>query len=119
MIRAKTIQQKQKLRLKRKKSLRAKIFGTNETPRVSVFKSNKYIYAQAINDEKSITICSADSRALKIALNKESAKQVGAKLAEQLKANNISRVVFDRNGYKYHGVIASLADAIRDNNIQL
>jgi large subunit ribosomal protein L18 len=118
MIRAKAIKQKQKLRLKRKRRVRGKIFGNEQIPRVSIFKSNKYVYAQVINDDKGITLCSADSRKLGT-VSKDIATKVGEQLAEKMKKSKIQTVVFDRNGYNYHGVVASFADALRDNGIKL
>lgn len=118
MIRAKAIKQKLKLRLKRKRKTRGKIFGSEITPRVSIFKSNKCIYAQVIDDEKGTTICSADSRKVG-SVSKEVATKVGIDLAGKLKKAKIGTVVFDKNGYKYHGVVASFADAIRDNGIKI
>lgn len=118
MIRAKAIKQKQKLRLKRKRKIRGKIFGITVNPRVSIFKSNKYVYAQAIDDSKGITICSSNSKSIG-KMNKEVSAKVGADLADKLKKAKIDTVLFDRNGYKYHGVVASFADALRDNGIKL
>ena len=118
MIRAKAIKQKNKLSLKRKKSIRGKIFGNEQRPRLSIFKSNKYVYAQVIDDEKGVTICSSDSRKIG-KVSKEIATKVASELADKMKKNKIQTVVFDRNGYNYHGVVASFADALRDNGIKL
>ena len=106
-------------RAKRKARVRGKIFGTAEKPRVSIFRSNKHIYAQAIDDNAGATLAYADGRKMGLNANKEAAKQVGAALAEQMKAKGIEVAVFDRNGYIYHGVVAAFADALRENGIKL
>ena len=74
---------------------------------------------QAIDDETNRTLCGADSRQLKIGVNKQSATQLGESMAKALQEQKITQVVFDRNGYKYHGVVAALADAIRANKIRI
>jgi len=119
MSRAKDLVKKNSLRLRRKKRVRGNISGTTELPRLSIFKSNKYFYAQAINDVDGTTVASVDSRALKLSVNKENVVKVAATMAETLKSKNIESVVYDRNGYLYHGVVASFADALRDNGIKL
>jgi large subunit ribosomal protein L18 len=119
MSKAKTIANKNLQRLRRKRRIRASINGTELRPRVSVFKSNKYFYAQAIDDVNAHTLASVDGRKLKLNANKESAIKLGAEMAKSLSAKNISEVVFDRNGYLYHGVVAAFADALRDNGIKL
>ncbi len=119
MSRAKDLLKRDALRIRRKKRVRGKISGTAETPRLTVFKSNKYFYAQAIDDVAGTTLASVDSRALKITVNKENVVKVAATMAETLKSKNIETVVFDKNGYLYHGVVASFADALRDNGIKL
>jgi len=119
MSRAKDLVKRNALRLRRKKRVRGKISGIAEMPRLSIFKSNKYFYAQAIDDVAGITLASVDSRALKLPVSKENVVKVAAILAETLKSKNIESIVFDRNGYLYHGVVASFADALRDNGIKL
>jgi len=119
MSRAKDLAKKNALRLRRKRRVRGNISGTAEMPRLSIFKSNKYFYAQAINDVTGNTVAAVDSRALKLSVNKENVVKVAATLAETLKSKDITSVVFDRNGYLYHGVVASFADALRDNGIKL
>ncbi|MEA3554350.1 MAG: 50S ribosomal protein L18 [Campylobacterota bacterium] len=119
MSRAKDLAKKNALRLRRKRRVRGNISGTTEMPRLSIFKSNKYFYAQAINDVTSNTVAAVDSRALKLSVNKENVGKVAAAMAETLKSKNIESVVFDRNGYLYHGVVATFADALRDNGIKL
>ena len=119
MSRAKEIAKKNALRIKRKRRVRGNISGTAEKPRVSVFKSNKYVSAQAIDDVAGVTLASIDSKVLGLSANIENAKKVAAEFANNLKAKNIDTVVFDRNGYLYHGVVAAFADALRENGIKL
>jgi large subunit ribosomal protein L18 len=119
MSRAKDLAKKNSLRLRRKRRVRGKINGTIEMPRLSVFKSNKYFYAQAINDVDNVTLASVSSKAMNLTVNKENVVKVAAQMAENLKANKIEAVVFDKNGYLYHGVISAFADALRDNGIKL
>ena len=119
MSRAKDLAKKNSLRLRRKRRVRGKINGTIEMPRLSVFKSNKYFYAQAIYDVDNVTLASVSSKAMNLTVNKENVVKVAAQMAENLKANKIEAVVFDKNGYLYHGVISAFADALRDNGIKL
>jgi len=119
MSRAKDLVKKNALRARRKRRVRGNISGSSECPRLTVFKSNKYFYAQAIDDVAGNTLAAADSRALKLSVSRENVAQVAAKMAENLKAKNIETVVFDRNGYLYHGVVAAFADALRSNGIKL
>ena len=119
MSREKDIAKKNALRIKRKKRVRGNIFGTADKPRVSIFKSNKYVSAQAINDVEGVTLAAVSSKAMGLNVNKENAIKVAAQLAENLKAAGIEKVVFDRNGYLYHGVVAAFADALRENGIKL
>jgi large subunit ribosomal protein L18 len=119
MSRAKDLAKKNALRARRKRRVRGKISGCAERPRLTVFKSNKYFYAQAIDDIAGATLASADSRALKLSVSRESVAQVAATMAENLKAKNIETVVFDKNGYLYHGVVAAFAEALRANGIKL
>jgi large subunit ribosomal protein L18 len=102
--------------------IRENIIGTSETPRLNVFRSNKNIFAQIIDDEKGITLVSASSldKDLKIenGSNIEAAKVVGKAIALQAKKAKITKVVFDRGGYLYHGRVAALADAARENGLE-
>ncbi|MCV6608956.1 MAG: 50S ribosomal protein L18 [Campylobacterales bacterium] len=106
-------------RLRRKKRIRAKISGTVEMPRVSIFKSNRSLYLQAIDDVNGVTLASFDGAKEGVKSNKEGAKQAAVKFAEVLKAKKIENVVFDRNGYVYHGVVAAFADELRNQSIKL
>ena len=119
MSRIKDLAKKNALRIKRKKRVRGSIFGTAEKPRVSIFKSNKYVSEQAINDVEGVTLAAVSSQAMGLSINKVNAVKVAAQLAENLKAAGIETVVYDRNGYLYHGVVAAFADALRDNGIKL
>ena len=103
--------------------IRKKINGTAETPRVAVFRSNKQIYVQVIDDLNGITLLSAGSREKEIAgktgIKKvEQAALVGKLLAAKCKEKGISSVLFDRSGYKYHGRVKSLADAAREGGLK-
>ena len=105
-----------------KKSIRKKISGTAQRPRMSVFRSNKQIYVQLIDDEVGKTLAAASSRENGIENEKitqpEQAAKVGALIAEKAKAAGIDTVVFDRNGYLYHGRVKSLADAARNGGLK-
>lgn len=101
---------KQKIRYR----IRRKINGSVESPRLSVFRSNKYIYCQLIDDVNGVTVASADSKSLKGKTQIESAVEVGKLIAQQAKSKNISTVVFDRGGNLYHGRIKALADSARE-----
>lgn len=109
-------------RLRRKLSTRKTLIGDAARPRVCITKSSKNLFVQVINDEESKTLFSVQTfgkNAVDAKANKDGAKLVGAKIAEGLKEKNISTVVFDRAGYKYHGVVAAVADSIRENGIQV
>ncbi|MDR1525471.1 MAG: 50S ribosomal protein L18 [Tannerella sp.] len=106
-------------RLKIKKSIRGKISGTAERPRLTVFRSNKQIYAQVINDVEGRTIAAASSLKLTDKVSKkELAAKVGELVAKNAQAAGIQTVVFDRNGYLYHGRIKELADAARNGGLK-
>lgn len=110
-----------KRRKKRRKSIRKHIQGTAEVPRLSVFRSNKFIYVQAIDDEKGLTLASLSSFAFKekkLNLNKKTAELIGSEFGKKLKGLKISKAVFDRGGYIYTGKIRALADAIRKEGVQ-
>jgi len=109
---------KNKLRAQRKARVRGKVFGVAELPRLTVFKSNKHFYAQAIDDNTGTTLASVDGSKLGLRATREDVKKVGAAMAENLKAKNIETIAFDRNGYLYHGVVASFADALREAGIK-
>ena len=103
------------------KRIRRKVSGTAERPRLAVHYSNQHIYAQVIDDTAGKTLASAstmDKSFEKATSNVESAKKVGALIAERAKGSNISAVVFDRGGHLYHGKVKALADAAREAGLQ-
>jgi len=109
-------------RLKRKASIRKKIHGTPERPRLTVYKSNRYTYVQVVDDVAGKTIAAAsnlekDQRSMgnKVA----NLEKLGQLIAERLKAKNVAAVVFDRNGYRYHGKVKAIADGARKAGIAL
>ena len=106
-------------RLRRHKRVRKTVSGTPEMPRLNVFRSNKEIYVQVIDDTNGVTLASSSSKVLKVnGGNIEGAKLVGKDIAEKCKKAKIERVVFDRGGYLYHGRVAALADAARENGLE-
>ena len=112
---------KTKRRAKIKRRIRKKITGTSKMPRLSVYRSNKQIYAQIIDDSKGLTLASASSYKNKAAEkgNKiEQATVVGKELAEKALKAGVEGVVFDRNGYLYHGRVKSLADSARESGLK-
>ena len=110
------------MRLERHDRIRKQIKGTSEKPRLSVFRSNANISAQIIDDEKGVTLVSASTleKELKVSNggNIEAAKVIGAEIAKRAKKAKITKVVFDRGGYLYHGRVQALADAARENGLE-
>lgn len=111
---------KTKRRERIKKGVRKSIEGTSTRPRLSVFRSNKAIYAQLIDDSKGHTIAAASSVELneKARLNVATSKSVGKKVAEKAIASGVNEVVFDRNGYLYHGNVKALAEGAREGGLK-
>lgn len=107
---------KKNKRLKRKLRIRSTISGTAEVPRITVSRSNKYFYAQAIDDEAKKTIYGVKSKAN---ANTEEVGKLGEEFAKELIKGEINRVKFDRNGYAYHGKVSSFADGLRKGKIEL
>lgn len=107
-------------RARLKMSIRRKISGTSEAPRLSVFRSNTGIYAQIIDDSTGVTLAAASSKELgdKTKLNRDNSKAVGKKVAEKAAASGVKSVVFDRNGYLYHGNIKALAEGAREGGLK-
>ncbi|MBW6497354.1 MAG: 50S ribosomal protein L18 [Bacteroidales bacterium] len=109
-------------RTKIKYRIRKRVHGTTERPRLTVFRSNKAIYAQVINDLEGRTLVSASSISKELAEKKmtktETAKEVGKLLAGKAKEAGIEKVVFDRNGYLYHGRVKSLAEGAREGGLK-
>jgi len=115
---------KRERRLKIKQRIRKRISGTNERPRMTVFRSNKQIYVQLVNDLTGETVVSASSKNKEVADKKnisksEQAKLVGKLVAERSLAKGINNVVFDRNGYLYHGRIKMLAESAREGGLKI
>ena len=100
-------------RYRRHKRIRAKIFGIAKLPRLCVFRSNQYIYAQLIDDEKNKVIASAEGKC-----NVKQAKKVGQELAKKATEKKIEKVVFDRGGYKYQGRVKALAEGAREGGLK-
>ncbi|MDO1448470.1 50S ribosomal protein L18 [Rhodocytophaga aerolata] len=111
--------QKENRRTRIKKSIRSKVSGTAEKPRLSVFRSNTGVYAQIIDDMSGKTLVSASSKEIESkGLNIEISKNVGKKLAEKAVSNGISTVVFDRGGYLFHGKVKALAEGAREGGLK-
>ena len=107
-------------RLRRKMRVRQKVQGTDARPRVCVFRSNKHIYAQVISDSEGKTLATASTLVTKDKTRKgvEAAKHVGLALAKLCKEKNISKVIFDRNGFLFHGQVKALADGAREGGLE-
>lgn len=106
-------------RLRRRVRVRKKVMGTAERPRLNVFRSTKHMYAQVIDDLNGVTLASASTRVKGLAADDEGgkiglAKAVGLALGEACKEKNVTSVVFDRNGYRYHGRVKAVADGARE-----
>ncbi|MBX2816282.1 MAG: 50S ribosomal protein L18 [Saprospiraceae bacterium] len=99
--------------------IRNKVKGSSNRPRLSVYRSNRAIYCQLIDDSQGTTIAQASSREVENASKVDQAKQVGALLAERAKQKNITHVRFDRGGYLYHGRVKALAEGVRENGLVL
>jgi large subunit ribosomal protein L18 len=108
-------------RKKRHGRVRAKLSGTEARPRLNVFRSNKHIYAQLIDDVKGVTLASASTLDKDVNIegnNLEAAKQIGALIAKRAVEKGYTSVVFDRGGYLYHGRVQTIADAARENGLK-
>lgn len=110
--------QKKDLRDRRHARIRAVVSGTGERPRLAVFRSNRYVYAQLIDDEKRVTIAASDSRKVTGANATDRAAAVGKAIAEAAAKKGVSKAVFDRGGFQYQGIIAALADGARGAGLQ-
>jgi large subunit ribosomal protein L18 len=117
-----TSQRIHRLRTRRHERVRAKVYGTAERPRLAVFRSNRHIVAQVINDDLGQTIAAASTVEADLRTgatgNVDAAKSVGALVATRAKAKGVSTVVFDRGSSKYHGRVAALADAAREAGLE-
>ena len=109
---------KEQQRKRRHQKVRTKVSGTKKRPRLVVFRSNRAIYAQLINDEKGEVLVTSSSLKIKKAKGVETAKQVGLELAKKTKGKKISTCVFDRGGYLYHGQVKALAEGAREGGLQ-
>ena len=114
---------KNQKRLRRKVRIRKKLSGTCERPRLCVFRSNAHIYGNLVNDETGETILSVSTLSLSKdggakKLNKDTATEVGREIAKLAKEKNVESVVFDRNGYLYHGRVKALADGAREGGLK-
>jgi large subunit ribosomal protein L18 len=115
---------RQAARVRRRERVRKSVKGSDIRPRLCVFRSNKHIYAQVISDEKGATLAAAstlsggDTHSAKAAKGVEAAKRVGLALAQKCKEKNITQVIFDRNGFLYHGQIKAVADGAREGGLQ-
>ena len=119
-----TIKHNVSVQQKRKMRVRSKLHGTATRPRVSVDRSNKYIYLQAINDDLGTTVASANDASIrktakKVATKSETAVEAAEALAKELKKQKITAVVFDRGQYKYHGRVSKLAETLREQGIEV
>lgn len=114
--------QKQIVRFKRKKKIRSRLEGVQVKPRLSVFRSNRHLYVQLVDDEKGQTLVSASTQDEDLKTDAGSsingAKALGALVAKRALAKKIDQVVFDRSGYLYHGRIKALADAAREGGLK-
>jgi large subunit ribosomal protein L18 len=115
----KELNDKIRKRVQRKKHIRKTLSGTPERPRMTVFKSNRYMYVQVIDDVAGVTLASASTReeSCKFKRNVEGAAQLGEEIGKRLKEKNVASVVFDRNGYMYHGIVKAIADGARKAGI--
>lgn len=113
---------KNKVRMKRHARVRSRLAGTTERPRLNVYRSNKHIYAQVIDDVKGVTLAQASTQDKNLGLettsNVEAAAKVGEAVAKLAVEKGVKAVVFDRGGYLFHGRVKALADAARENGLQ-
>ncbi|HTX73601.1 MAG TPA: 50S ribosomal protein L18 [Rectinemataceae bacterium] len=116
----KELSDKMRKREQRRQHVRKNISGTPEKPRMTIFKSNRYLYVQVVDDAAGATLASASTleESLKaVKRNVEGAAKLGEEIGKRLKEKNVSTVVFDRNGYKYHGIVKAIADGARKAGI--
>ena len=114
---------KQLKRNSRKKRVRKKIFGTADRPRISVYKSNQYVYVQAIDDVRGNTLATAQSNKQSVAGKSSksiaAAQLVGSDFGKSLQEKKITQAVFDTNGYRYHGAVRAISEGIRESGIKV
>jgi large subunit ribosomal protein L18 len=109
-------------RKRRRKYIRKRVFGMPDKPRLAVYKSNQYLYAQVINDLESITICGMSSKSLKDKKDEtasEKAFRLGKKFGKKILDQDVENVVFDRGGFKFHGKIAQFAKGVEESGVNL
>ncbi len=116
------LKKKKKQKIRRKRHIRKTVHGSADRPRMTVYKSNRHIYVQVIDDDAGHTLASAsnvekDNRELKTTV--EDAGKIGDLIGKRLKEKKIDTVVFDRNGYRYHGIVRAIADGARKTGIKL
>lgn len=114
---------KEAARQRRKVRIRKKISGTAERPRLVVYRSNLHLYAQLVDDNSGVTLAATSTLSLKkagetAACNRDGGEKVGKEIARLAKEKSISRVVFDRNGYIYHGRVKAVAEAAREGGLE-
>ena len=114
-----SVRTKEQIRLRRRRRVRAKVHGTAARPRLSVFRSNRGLFVQLIDDENGVTLAAAQWTEAKDLKPMERAKKVGELVAERAKAAGIERAVFDRGGYQYHGRVKALADGAREGGLAI
>jgi len=107
------------LRLHRKKRIRAKVKGTMEIPRACVFRSLKRLEVQIINDEKDQTIFSLENKKVKVKSDMAGALELGKAVAKECLERKIKKAVFDRGGYRYHGMVKAIADGMREGGLEI
>jgi large subunit ribosomal protein L18 len=114
-----TVLTKEQKRLKRRRRVRAKVRGTATRPRLSVFRSNRGLFAQLIDDDNGVTLAAAQWTEARDLKPMERATKVGSLLAERAKAAGVERAVFDRGGYQYHGRVKALAEGAREGGLAI
>jgi len=110
--------QKVQSRERRHIRVRARVIGTSVRPRLAVFRSNRYVYAQLINDETGTTMAASDSRKVTGATMTERAGEVGKAIAKAAESKGVKQAVFDRGGFRYQGVVAAVADGARAGGLE-
>jgi large subunit ribosomal protein L18 len=117
----KRIEEKKARQLRRKRHIRKTLKGTGERPRLTVYKSNKHLYVQVIDDDEGTTLMSMSTRDKgvdDIPKTVEGAEKLGEMVGSRMKENKIETIVFDRNGYRYHGIVKAIADGARKSGIK-
>lgn len=110
---------KRENRIKRHRKVRAKVFGSVKIPRLSLYRSNKGLFIQLIDDEKGVTLASVSNKEVKSGKTKtDKAKEAGKLIAEKAKEADIKKVVFDRGGFQYHGRVKAIADGAREGGLE-